>query len=505
MKKMLLAFALMLPGGCAQQPAAPTEAEHGHGAGSITTTNYSDATELFVEFRPLVVNLRRRFDAHMSWLEDYRAVGEGRLTAELVHSDGTVDRASAEVSDTPGIFRPLLAASKSGRARLRFTLEARGRTSVHDVGDVLVYPSSEAAARANPEQEEAEGRIAFTKEIQWRIPFNTAPAAIRTLEATLPVVVDVRLAPDAEAIVAAPVAGIVRTGGTVPGPGTDVRAGETLATISAQLGGGEDVASLDLAIARSRIGVEAARREVARMGQLFRAEAVPQRRLQEAQTALRLAQAEQNAAARRRAALGGGGPGVPLVAPISGRILTSTLVRGAAVQAGTELMRIGDPNSLWLVAHVPEAQAGGIRAPGGLDLDRPGGSVRLRVGDQLRLVQGSSFVDPRTRMMGIAFRTGGMGFAPGQRLQGRLHTGIVRNAVSVPALAISNEGGQAVLYVQVDGEVFERRPVTVGIRSGDLVEVRGDVRAGERVVTVGTAAVRAAAASPASFGHGHAH
>lgn len=506
MKKMLLAlWPLMLAGACSQQETPAAETEQGHGAGSIASTTYSEATELVVEFRPIVAGLRRRFDAHFSWLENYRAVDQGRATVELIHADGTVDRGAAGVSDTPGIFRPLVTASKAGPVRVRISLEARGRTFVHDLGQHTVYASSEAASRANPQREDPPGRIAFTKEIQWRIPFNTAPATLRQLEATVPVTVDVRLAPNAEAIIAAPVAGIVRTGNSVPGPGTNVRAGQTLATISAQLGGGEDLASLDLAIAQARINVQAAQREVGRLGSLYRAEAVPQRRVQEAQTALRLAQAELSAATRRRSALAGGGAGVPLVAPISGRILTSALVRGGPVEAGTELMRIGNPTNIWLVAHVPEAQAGGISSPSGLDLVRPTGQVSLAVGRQLRLVQANSFVDPRTRMMDVIFAADGMGLAPGQRLQGRLRTGFGRSVLSVPAAAISNESGQTVVYVQVEGEAFERRPVQVGLRTGEFVEVAGDLQPGERVVTVGVAAVRAAAASPATFGHGHAH
>jgi len=507
MTKMLLAlWPLMLIAACTQEEAAtPAEGQHAHGAGSVGFTNYSDATELFVEVRPLVAGVRRRFDAHMSWLADYRAVDQGRFAVELIHADGSVDRGEAGVSETPGIFRPLFAASKAGPVRVRLTLQARGRTMVHDLGPMQVHPTSEAANAANPEKEEQPGLIAFTKEIQWRIPFNTAQATMRPLESSVPVTVDVRLAPNAEAIVAAPVAGIVRTGGNVPGPGMNVRAGQTLATISAQLGGGEDIASLDLAIAQARINASAAQREVNRMSGLFRAEAVPQRRLQEAQTALQLAQAELSAATRRRSALAGGGAGVPLVAPISGRILTSSLVRGGAVDAGTELMRIGNPSSIWLVAHVPEAQAGGISSPSGLDLVRPGGQVSLTVGQQIRLIQGNSFVDPRTRMMDVIFASGGMGLAPGQRLQGRLRTGFGRDVLAVPASAVSNENGQAVVYVQVEGEAFERRPVQVGLRTGDFVEISGDVRPGERVVTVGVGAIRAAAASPASFGHGHAH
>ena len=504
--------ALLLLGGCGSGGSEVKEkdevkapaVDETRGA-AVAVTHYSPTNELFVEYRPLVVGVATSFAAHMSWLPDYRAVNEGELSVELVRPNGTVERVTTGVSDTPGIFRPELTPRAPGSARLILRLNARGRVSVHDLGPVQVFATRAEALAANPEHEDPPGRIPFTKEAQWRIPFAAAPAEVRALEATVPVTVDVRLAPDAEAVVAAPVAGILRIGGNVPGPGTSVRAGQVLATISAQLGIGEDVASLDLAIARARIDVQAAQREVSRMSSLLRAEAVPQRRLQEAQTTLRLAQAELAAATRRRGALAGGGAGVPLVAPISGQILSSTLVRGGSVAAGTELMRIGNVNSLWLVAHVPEAQAGAISVPSGLSLNRPGGIVTLVNGQGIRLVQGRGVVDPRTRMMDVIFASGGRGLTPGQRMQGQLRTGVGRNVLSVPVSAVVNEAGQNVVYVQVEGEAFERRLVQTGFRGGDFVEITGDVRQGERVVTVGAASIRAAAASPASFGEGHAH
>jgi membrane fusion protein, heavy metal efflux system len=42
-------------------------------------------------------------------------------------------------------------------------------------------------------------------------------------------------------------------------------------------------------------------------------------------------------------------------------------------------------------------------------------------------------------------------------------------------------------------------------RSGGRVAVEGQLKPGERVVSRGGAAVRAAAATPGAFGHGHAH
>ena len=495
----LLVLAACSGGGEAEAPAEPEGPERA----STAITHYTDGTEMFVEFPILVVGQPSRFAAHMSWMDNFKAVGEGRLTVELVRADGT-QRVAISVSDTPGIFRPELTPTKAGPARLIMRLDARGRSFVHDLGAVTIYPNQEAANKAHPEEEDG-GKIAFTKEVQWKIPFATAPAAFRPLEDTLPVTVDVRLAPDAEAVVAAPVAGIVRTGGRVPAAGMNVRAGQTLATISAQLGGGEDVATLDLEIARARINVDAARREVGRLSGLYRAEAVPQRRVQEAQTTLRLAQAELGAATRRRGSLGGGGGGVALVAPISGQILSSALVRGGAVNAGTELMRIGDPSRIWLVAHVPEGQAARVVRPTGIDLVRPGGVSSFLNGRGVSLVQAGGFVDPRTRTMDVVFAASIPALRPGQRLQGRLRTGVIQQGLSIPASAVIDEGGQMVVYVQVEGEAFERRPVQLGMRSGDLVAVTGDLKPGERVVTVGAATVRGAAATPGAFGEGHAH
>lgn len=505
MKKSFLLLAPMLLLAACSGASTESAVEAGHSEG-VTFTHYSDMAEVFAEHRPLVAGKDRRFDAHLSWVADYRAVDSGTLTVELVHPDGKVDKGSAGVSETPGIFRVLVRASKTGKPRLRLSLVSKGKTSVHDLGSVEVYATKELAEKANPEPPDNPNRIAFSKEVQWKIPFLTAPATSGSLAETIPVMIDVRFAPDAEAVIAAPVEGIVRTGSAFPAPGSAVRQGQQLATLSAQLGAGEDVASLDLGIAQARISADAARRDLTRLQALNAQEAVPLRRVQEAQTNLRIAEAQLSANSNRRGSLAGGGAGVPIVSPISGLIVSSTLVRGSSVQAGAELMRVGNPNAIWLVARVPEAMAAKIGAPGGLDVTRFDAPEALIIGQQLRLVSAGRFVDPETRTMEVIFASNGAnGFKPGSRLSGRLRTGNSAQSLAVPAAAIIEEGGQTVVYVQVEGETFERRIVARGTASGNLVAITGDVKPGERVVTVGAAAVRAAAATPDAFGHGHAH
>lgn len=500
MKTMLPALAaLIFLSACGEPVQTSTSSQE---AGSFVVTDYTETTELFVEFRPLVVDRRRRFDAHLSRLADYRAVADGRLIAELVWPDGHVDRAEATVSDTSGIFRPLLTASRAGAAQLTLRWEGTDAQSIHELGAVEVFSSGEASASAAPPHVENPQRIAFPKEAQWRVPFRTLTTNLGDLEQTIPVTVDVQFAPNAEAYITAPVAGIIQDRPEIPVIGASVRAGEQLAMISARLGAGEDLAGLELAISEARIELDAARSEARRMEQLVQAEAAPLRRLDEAQTAEQLAQARLNTAQRRRSSLAGGGSGVPLVAPISGRIVASNIVRGGAVEAGAEVLRVGDPESLWLVARIPESQTTGIGNPTNLHITVAGQTVDL---DGLTPISGIGPVDPRTRTADAIFSYSGTRLTPGLRVPALLATDHVRKVLSVPASAILNEAGQDVVYVQVSGEAFERRMIVRGVKSGDRVAVSGDLQPGERVVTEGAAAVRAAAATPDAFGHGHAH
>jgi multidrug efflux pump subunit AcrA (membrane-fusion protein) len=75
----------------------------------------------------------------------------------------------------------------------------------------------------------------------------------------------------------------------------------------------------------------------------------------------------------------------------------------------------------------------------------------------------------------------------------------------VPAAAIVDDAGRPIVFVQREGETFERRAVTVGARSGDLVQILEGVTAGERIVTTGAYLVRLASLSTSVPAHGHVH
>lgn len=75
----------------------------------------------------------------------------------------------------------------------------------------------------------------------------------------------------------------------------------------------------------------------------------------------------------------------------------------------------------------------------------------------------------------------------------------------MPESAIIDDGGRPVVFLQIMGEAFQRRPVQLGIREGGYVQVLDGVFPGERVVTTGAHLIRLAAMSNQVPAHGHVH
>jgi membrane fusion protein, heavy metal efflux system len=95
MKKLILALApLLMLAACSGASNKEAAEAGGPSAATVQFTHYSGITEIFAEHRPLVAGKDRRFDAHLSWQADYRAVTSGTLTIELIHPDGSVDKGS---------------------------------------------------------------------------------------------------------------------------------------------------------------------------------------------------------------------------------------------------------------------------------------------------------------------------------------------------------------------------------------------------------------------------
>lgn len=491
---------------------SPTEDAHGHGHGAgISVTHFSTATELFVEYPPLVSGEEAAFAAHLSWLgARFTAVTEGRLTVSLIGANGTEARAESVVSSTPGIFRPVLKPGPAGSAHLRLTLTLGAGAYEHDLGEVVVYPSRQAATAALSEEVENPAAISFTKEQQWKMDFAHEPASFRDMRESIMATAVIRPAADREAFIVSSTAGVLDATQTAfPHVGMAVEKGQLLMTVTPRLATGVDVATLESDLQKARLKVEHAAHVRLRLQRLAKEEAVAATRAVHAEHRERLARAELQAAEKRLGMARNLGGGIALRSPLAGTVVEVRTIRGAPVIEGQILVHVADLSRVWLDAAIPESELGRMLTPTGASfwIDGPDRATTLEVGKNASLVTFGGMVSADTRTVPAIFEFENLGRAlrAGMRVQTQVFSGESARRLAVPATAVLDDGGQNVVFVMLDGETFARRVVHAGLRDGDFIAIESGIEAGERVVTLGAYQVRLAAAAPAAMGHGHAH
>ncbi|RAL21010.1 efflux RND transporter periplasmic adaptor subunit [Lujinxingia litoralis] len=526
--------ALLMLAGCAdnhdhdhphdEQGAHPHAAGAGHGAGhddhghdhgdaSEVVTLWGEHTQLFVEFPALVVGEASPFAAHLTRLSDHAAMGSGTVVVELSGGDAPLERFTVEQPSQAGIFRPIVKPAHPGRRRVTLALTSEALHETHDLGEFVVFSSRNGANLAASEEPAAQGQISYLLEQQWRVPFGVARARVRPLRPNLPAFATLVQPPDAEAVVSAPRAGrVLAPGGRFPRVGESVDQGALLFQLTTAPGEGGDPATLDLAVDQAQIRVDAARREVERLGPLVSQGVVAPRRLDQAQSALETAEAEFKSARRRRNSLsqtqrvGGRGDALAVPAPLEGALAELFVSPGTWVSEGMPLARVVDRERLVLSVGVPEAYVGRLREVSGawFQLDNVPDVIEV---PRSALIAIGTELDEESRTLPVRFRidNGSRELFAGMKTRAHLIVEEPREAIAVPLTAVVDDSGTDVVFVQTGGETFERRAVRLGIRDGNDVEIVEGVHPGEWVVAVGAYAVKLASTSTESIGHGHAH
>ncbi|HUG98733.1 MAG TPA: efflux RND transporter periplasmic adaptor subunit [Gammaproteobacteria bacterium] len=473
---------------------------------ALAYTHYTDQTELFVEFPALVVGRSSRFLAHVTRLADFKPLTAGTLDVVLEGPAGPVARFRVREPARDGLFLPVVSPRDPGTFRLVVEIEANGLQARHDLGPVTV---SAAAGDVVIPDGEQEGEIVYLKEQQWADPFATWRVAPHPLRRSVPGFATVLAPADAGAQVHAPTDGYVAATRLARG-GSSVAQGDVLGYLVPRLGEGTDSGTLRVALEQAESRLTLAERDVSRLEQLYAQGAVPERRLAEARGELGIARAEATAARARikQTQQGDGQAGLALRAPVAGTIVETNARPGAFTRAGERLFRIAAPERRWVEIRVPEHFANELPTASGAWLDAgEHRNIVLDAATGAQVVQVSTAIDPSTRTASVTmeYPTVQGPEALGIRLPAGVFVSEPTLRLALPRSAVIEDGGRDVVYVQTGGESFARRPVELGIRDGELVEVLSGVEASERVVSKGAYLVRLAAVGGDEIGHGHTH
>lgn len=480
----------------------------------VVFTRFTDHTELFVEFPPLVVGRPSEFLVHLTRLADFQPVTEGTVTVRLQDAGDPAKVFRTDAPSRPGLFRVSVTPRSAGSRGLVIRFDSPELTDEHVLGDVTVYPDVAAARADRVAASEDDGDVVFLKEQQWRSGLATESVRVRRLLGSVPATATLRATADGEVHVTAPSAGhLAAADAGFPYTGMEVEQGQVLAYLAPLLGGETDVAGLELAVKRAASAYELASQERKRLEALLDQGAVPRRRVLEARSEEAVGRAELEAARKRLAQVtrspDSEASGVAVRAPIAGTVAYVNVAPGGYVEQGDRLFHLINRDRLWLEARLAEVDVGRIRQPTGAWFTAEGFDRTFEIGavGESRLVAFGGMVDPQSRTLPVVFEFPNPDDAlrVGMFVRARIYTGEQQEAPAVPTGALVNDAGTEVVYVQRSGERFERRPVRTGLRDGDYVAVLEGLVPGERVVARGAYLVHLAAGAPAAAGHDHGH
>lgn len=297
--------------------------------------------------------------------------------------------------------------------------------------------------------------------------------------------------PKAEHVVSAPLQGLVVQ--LLVGEFQPVKKGDAVAKLSSPA-----MSQLQLQALQASARATLARQAYAREQALFKEGIIPQRRAQEAQAALREADATLAQAKSELALAGMSGvatdkmlrSGVPtdsliLEAAQDGVVSAISVKPGQRVDAATAVLSITQLDTLWLDVQLPIEASKGMRP--GMPIEIPGKQLSGRVLSLSPTISASTqFVILRAEVDGAAGQ-----LRPGELVTVDVPLEAAGQAWDLPLSAVARNKDESVVFVKTAGG-FEARPVRVQNSAGQLVRVEGDIGAEDRIAVSGVIALKGA-------------
>lgn len=500
---VLLSFVFASSGVFACKPGGEAAHDHGHDHGAaaeeaepLAITRWTERHELFVELPAPLPGKPVPYHAHVTQLDPWKAITEGTFRVRFRTPSGVAAETSIQGVKRPGIFTPEGPAPAAGTYSLEMVYENEGRTDVFDCGSITVSDPPPA-----PEPESPGSTITFLKESQWKISFGTAWAEERPLAREIELPATVEAAATDQLTIGAPTDGrFFHNPKLSLAEGFRIQKGDVIGSIAPTVAG-DDFLRLQLAAEEARLVTAQTEREIARVDPLVKQGLLPERRLIELKSELDTSGARLRSAQGRlgRVTAPGGAGGLAIKSTLGGLVAQVLVPNGEPVLAGAPLVRIGGTNHMWIRARFPARPASlfagakptSARLPSGERIElEPKGARFLSslpvIEPESRVATWIVDIDPLTEPKRAPGEEGSLDeLRPGASVVLSAQVGEPRRVLAVPRQAVIEINTRPFVFVQVDGEHFEKRAVTLGDADGAFVAITSGVTKGERIVTTG--------------------
>jgi RND family efflux transporter MFP subunit len=500
---ILLLIAALLTG-CSGSGREAEKGEHE----AIQRTVWTQATELFLEYELPRPGGEASFLAHVTVLKEFKPLSDAVLSMTFTPASGAPFTLTIDKPKRPGIYEAKVPFKLAGIYTLKVSYTGKMGADTITVPGIGVGNDDEKDHQEPHDADKGGEKITFLKEQQWIVEFMTGLLKREPVAAMLTVAGEIVSAPSSDVVVASPLAGTIADTAPFAHLGMQAAKNEALAVIKPPIGQQGGLGSLNASYAEAKSRLTLAEQEYERAKRLYEAKAVPKRRLDEAELARTNAEAvfAPLDASMRDMKESISENRVVVRSPLTGTVAEVFVASGKAVEAGQQLFRIVNASTVWLKAHVPATELGNMRNVGAASFTVQGLPGTFKPS---RLVAGGNVVDSRTRTVPMLFEVKNDGniLKVGMFADVMFTTGREENALTAPEDALFEDEGRYFVYVQKNGESFERREVKTGLRGVGSVQILFGVREGERIVLKGGYYVKLASLSSrmpdAHAGHAH--
>lgn len=167
-------------------------------------------------------------------------------------------------------------------------------------------------------------------------------------------------------------------------------------------------------------------------------------------------------------------------APISGVVLARNASVGSVASEGSPLFEIADLSSLWVDLHIFGSDAQHIRPGVPVKVTRMSDGATVETVLE-RVLPGTATASQSTVARATIANADGL-WRPGSAVKARITVEQQPAALVVPLSALQNFRDWEVVFIRV-GDTYEVRPVELGKRDANQVEVLSGLKTGDAVVT----------------------
>lgn len=279
--------------------------------------------------------------------------------------------------------------------------------------------------------------------------------------------------------------------------GSEIRAGETIARISAK-----NLVDGDPYV-KSKIAFETAEKEYKRAQSLIEDKIISAKEFEQTKLRYETAKAAYSGVANKS-----NGSGIAVTSPISGFLKSRLVSQGEFVSTGQPIAVISQNKRLQLRAEVSEKYFNDLKSIASANFKLPYSPKLYKLSDlNGRLLSFAKASAQNSFYVPVTFELDNIGdIIPGSFAEVYLLSSARNQVISVPVTALTEEQGLHYVYIEVEKGEFKKQEVKTGEDNGERIEILSGLKENDKVVTQGAYQVKLASTSSVlPEGHSHNH